>query len=175
MKKEGGGHDNQGKTQLSTSLTDMSMFATTVSQLESPLPSQHILTPCSFQLDYSSPSSADKDLFIFLESQGSVDFVLCPLDIRVVLGVVQATQRPMVGGVVLVDCEGSLCAEDVCVLCVVCMCVLRVCVCAGDVRACMRSHAVPAGWERLLCAGGGVGGWGVHANVLESVHVWSGM
>ena len=124
MKKEGGGHDNQGKTQLSTFLTNMSMFATTVSQLESPLPSQHILTPCSFQLNYSSPSSTDKDLFIFLESQGSIDFVLCPTDIRVLMGVVQATQRPMVSGVGLVDCKGSLCAGDMCV------CVLCVCVCA---------------------------------------------
>ena len=128
MKKEGGGHDNQGKTQLSTFLTNMSMFATTVSQLESPLPSQHILTPCSFQLNYSSPSSTDKDLFIFLESQGSIDFVLCPTDIRVLMGVVQATQRPMVGGVGLVDCKGSLCAGDMCACCV-CACV-HACVCA---------------------------------------------
>ena len=150
MKKEGGGHDNQGKTQLSTFLTNMTMFATTVSQLESPLPSQHILTPCSFQLNYSSPSSTDKDLFIFLESQGSIDFVLCPTDIRVLMGVVQATQRPMVGGVGLVDCKGSLCAGDMCV----CVCVLCVCVCA-----CVCVCVVPAGWEELYWVGCGV--WGV--------------
>ena len=162
MKKEGGGRDNQGKTQLSTFLTNMTMFATTVSQLESPLPSQHILTPCSFQLNYSSPSSTDKDLFIFLESQGSIDFVLCPTDIRVLMGVVQATQRPMVGGVGLVDCKGSLCAGDMCA------CVLCVCVCA-----CMRVCTVPAGWEELYWVGWG---WGVCMQMYwKSVHVWSGV
>ena len=108
MRKEGGGHDNQGSTRLSTELTNMSMFGTTIPQLDSPLLSQRILKPCKFRLSYSSPSSNDKDLLILLESTGSVDFVLCPSDIRVLLGVAQATQRPLVGGAVPVEWEGSL-------------------------------------------------------------------
>ena len=120
MKNEAGGRD-KGKTQLATNLANLSMFATTVPELESPLPSQHILMPCTFSLSYSSPGSPDKDVVVLFESQGSIDFVLCPTDIRVLLGVVQATQRPMVGGVVPLN------GRDPCTLCA---CVVYVSVCA---------------------------------------------
>lgn len=141
MTKEGGGHDNQGSTRLSTELTHMSMFGTTISQLNSPLPSQNILKPCKFTLSYSSPSSKDKDLLILLESTGSFDFVLCPSDIRVLLGVVRATQRPMVRGVVPAEWEGSLYEWGHVIVCVCAhTCVPYVCVCVCSV------------WCMLCCA-----------------------
>ena len=95
-----GFQENRPVIKVSTKVSDLRLSNSKLSSLKVPSlesPSAPaILKNANFTISYSAPSTTGKDLLLMIETDGSMDFVLSPSDVRLLLSVVQSAQRPKV-------------------------------------------------------------------------------
>ena len=95
-----GFQENRPVMKASTKVSDLRLSNSKLSSLKDPSlepPSTPtILKNTNFTISYSAPSTTGKDLLLMIETDGSMDFVFSPSDVRLLLSVVQSAQRPKV-------------------------------------------------------------------------------
>jgi hypothetical protein len=101
--------ENHQSTKVSVQMFDFRMSNSQLSSWKESSPSgPFILNKANITLSYDAPSSTGKDVLLLVETDGSVNFVFCPSDVRLLLSVLQSVQRPKRGNEEIADTPKDL-------------------------------------------------------------------